>query len=99
MFLSFAKVVSILLLCISFFLSMIRVVLGPSTSDRVVGMDLISMVMIGFISVYCIEIEQEIYLNATIVLALVSFLSLIAIARYIERPRQHSLDDPGGNDT
>lgn len=92
-FFSFAKFASLILISVSFFLSMGRVIIGPSTPDRIVAMDLISMLVIGFVSVFCIEIEQEVYLNATIILALVSFLSVIAIARYVERPRQEALDD------
>lgn len=91
-FLTIAKIVSFVLIGVSFFLSMARVVMGPSISDRVVGMDMISMLVIGFISLYCIEIGSVVYLNATIILALVSFLSVIAIARYVERPQQESLD-------
>jgi multicomponent Na+:H+ antiporter subunit F len=94
MFFEVAKLISIVLVGVSFFISMARVVQGPSTADRVVAMDLISMLVIGFISLYCIEVNQEVYLNATIILALVSFLSVIAIARYVERPQQESLDPP-----
>lgn len=92
-FLDAAKIITMTLIGVSFFASMVRVVLGPSTADRVVAMDMISMLVIGFVSVYCIEIESEVYLNATIILALVSFLSVIAIARYVERPQQESLDE------
>ncbi len=92
MFFHVAKLIAVILIGVSFFISMARVVKGPSTADRVVAMDLISMLVIGFITVYCIEVDQEVYLNATIILALVSFLSVIAIARYVERPQQESLD-------
>lgn len=92
-FLDVAKIITMVLIGLSFFASMVRVVRGPSTADRVVAMDMISMLVIGFVSVYCIEIESEVYLNATIILALVSFLSVIAIARYVERPQQETLDE------
>lgn len=97
-FFQVAKLIALVLIGVSFFISMARVVKGPSTADRVVAMDLISMLVIGFISVYCIEVNQEVYLNATIILALVSFLSVIAIARYVERPQQESLDARTNND-
>ncbi len=91
--LSFAINISLWTMGLSFFLAMIRVVIGPTTPDRVVALDLISYLVIGFITIYCIRAGLEIYLNATIVLALVSFLSVIAIARYVERPKQEHLDN------
>jgi len=95
---SFAVNASLVVLGLSFFLTMIRVVIGPTTPDRVVALDLISSLVIGFISVFCIHVNAKIYLNATIVLALVSFLSVIAIARYVERPRQEHLDNREDDD-
>ncbi len=90
--LSVAVHISLLAMGLSFFLAMSRLVKGPTTPDRVVALDLISSLVIGFITVYCIRVDNPIYLNATIILALVSFLSVIAIARYVERPRQEHLD-------
>ncbi|MGH9804595.1 MAG: cation:proton antiporter [Candidatus Acidiferrales bacterium] len=73
------------LLVASLFLSFHRLVRGPSLPDRVVALDLISNVAVGFIALYAIATHQAVYLDAAIVLALISFLSTVAFARYLEK--------------
>lgn len=73
------------LLVASLFLSFFRLVRGPSLPDRVVALDLISNVAVGFIALYGIATHQGVYLDVAIVLALISFLSTVAFARYLEK--------------
>ncbi|MEX0772823.1 MAG: cation:proton antiporter [Balneolales bacterium] len=86
-FLSFAVNVTFIALCISLVLAFYRVVVGPSLPDRVVAIDLIAYLVIGFIATYCIASDQPVYLDAAIVLALIAFLGTIAFARYIGHPK------------
>jgi multicomponent Na+:H+ antiporter subunit F len=73
------------LLIISFALATLRLFIGPSLPDRVVALDLISVISAGFIAVYAIDSGQPIFLDAAIVLGLIAFLSTVALAQYIER--------------
>jgi multicomponent Na+:H+ antiporter subunit F len=73
------------LLIISFALATLRLFIGPSLPDRVVALDLISVISAGFIAVYAIDTDQPIFLDAAIVLGLIAFLSTVALAQYIER--------------
>jgi multicomponent Na+:H+ antiporter subunit F len=73
------------LLIISLFLAFVRLLMGPSLPDRVVALDLISVTTAGFIAIYAIESGQPVYLDAAIVLGLITFLSTVALAQYIER--------------
>lgn len=66
-------------------LAFIRLVRGPNLPDRVVALDLIAYLAIGFIATYTIVSEQQAFLDAAITLALVAFLGTVAFARYIER--------------
>jgi multicomponent Na+:H+ antiporter subunit F len=66
-------------------LSFFRLVRGPSLPDRVVALDLIAVIAVGMIVVYAIDLEQSVFLDAAIVVALIAFLGTIAFAQYVER--------------
>ena len=86
-FLSIAVTITFVALCISIVLAFYRVIKGPSLPDRVVALDLIAYLVIGFIATYCIASDQPVYLDAAIVLALIAFLGTIAFARYVAHPK------------
>ena len=73
------------MLSIALFLAFVRLVLGPSLPDRVVALDLIAAITVGFIAVYAIDTGQRVFLDAAIVVALITFLGTVAFAQYIER--------------
>ncbi|MFY0529188.1 monovalent cation/H+ antiporter complex subunit F [Archangium gephyra] len=73
----------LVVLGVSALLSLYRLVRGPSMPDRVVAMDLISLQFVGGIAAYAVLIEEPGLLNVGVVLAIISSLSTIAIARYL----------------
>ena len=73
------------LLSVALVMAFVRLVRGPNLSDRVVALDLIAAIGIGFIAVYAEATEQPIFLDVGVILALISFLGTVAFARYIER--------------
>lgn len=69
---------------IAFLLAMVRFVKGPSPADRVVAFDVMTIVAItGIVLIALIE-GRGIYLDVALIYALLSFLGVIAIARYLE---------------
>jgi len=65
-------------------LVLIRVIRGPTAPDRVVGVDTINtMVIVGMIA-FGIAYREVIYIDVAIVYALLSFISTLFIARYLE---------------
>ncbi|MEX0684584.1 MAG: cation:proton antiporter [Balneolales bacterium] len=89
-FLSIAVDITFVALGISIVLAFYRVVVGPSLPDRVVALDLIAYLVIGFIATFCISVGQSVYLDAAIVLALIAFLGTIAFARYVAHPKEEA---------
>jgi multicomponent Na+:H+ antiporter subunit F len=73
------------LLVVALFLSFARLVRGPSLPDRVVALDLIAVITAGFLTIYAVETGEAIFLDAAIVLALITFLGTVALAQYVER--------------
>ena len=70
---------------IGFLLALLRFVLGPSDADRVVAFDLLTIIMITGIALVALAGERSIYLDVAVVYALLSFLGVITVARYLER--------------
>lgn len=66
-------------------LSFVRLAKGPSLPDRVVALDLITVLAVAFSALYAIAADHEAYLDVAIALALVAFLATIAFARFVER--------------
>lgn len=83
--LSFSSNLVLGMLTAAMFLAFYRLVRGPSLPDRVVALDLIVMLAVGFITVYDIATELSVFLDVAIVLALLSFLGTVAFARYVEK--------------
>lgn len=73
------------MICIAIGLGLLRLLRGPSLPDRVVALDFMASLGIGFIAVYAIATNQPVFLDVATVLALVSFLGTVAFAYYIQR--------------
>lgn len=73
----------------SLFLAFARLVRGPTLPDRVVALDLIGTLSVGFIAAYDVATEQPVLLDAATVVALVAFLGTVAFAHYIQRKSSH----------
>ena len=74
-----------LMILASLVISAIRLLLGPSLPDRVMSLDLISMLLVAFLVIFAATSRVEAYLDAALVLALVAFIATVAFARYVER--------------
>lgn len=70
---------------LAFVLALVRFVKGPSPADRVVAFDVLTIVSITGIVLAALAEDRGIYLDVALVYALLSFLGVIVIARYLER--------------
>jgi multicomponent Na+:H+ antiporter subunit F len=75
------------MLAVAAALTLIRVIRGPSLPDRVIAVDLIGVLMVCLLVVQAGATAQQAYLDAAMVVALISFVGTVAYARYIERGR------------
>jgi len=75
------------LVCVGLIGGFIRLIIGPTLPDRIVAFELIATSSAGIIVVTSIAIRQPAYLDVASVWAIISFLSVIAFAHYIERWR------------
>jgi multicomponent Na+:H+ antiporter subunit F len=63
----------------------IRLVVGPDTVDRVVAVDLLTINAIAVIALLAHIANRFIYLDVALVYGLLSFLGVLAVARYLEK--------------
>jgi multicomponent Na+:H+ antiporter subunit F len=75
--------VALVLLAAAFLLTVWRVVQGPTLPDRVVALDMLVGIVIGFIALIAIRTGFTLYIDIAIALGLVGFLATVAFARFI----------------
>ena len=60
-----------------------RVVVGPTTPDRVVGLDTIGTNVVAVAVLYAVATGRGLFVEVALVLAIIGFISTIAVAQYL----------------
>ena len=68
----------------AFLLALIRFVRGPEAVDRVIAFDVLTIISVTGIVLIAILEGRGMYLDVALVYALLSFLGVIVVARYLE---------------
>ncbi|MDH7800213.1 MULTISPECIES: cation:proton antiporter [unclassified Rhizobium] len=80
---SFATILATVVLSAAFLLTVYRVVVGPTLPDRIVALDMLVGIAIGFIALIAIRTGFDLYVDIAIALGLVGFLATVAFARFV----------------
>jgi len=78
-------VITALLIFFAIVLGIVRLVIGPETVDLVVAIDLLTIITIALIALLAHHAQRYIYLDVALVYGLLSFLGVLAVARYLEK--------------
>ncbi len=70
------------MMSLSMLLISIRVFKGPRLMDKVIALDLLMIVSIGTLSAYAILHESEVFVEISLILALIAFLGTVAFTYY-----------------
>lgn len=65
-------------------LATLRFLLGPTASDRVVATDILTTMTTIILVLIALLSGRSIYLDVALVYAVLSFIAVVAIARYME---------------
>ena len=84
-FVGIAANLTAMMIFLSIILATVRLIRGPSLSDRVVALDLISILLVAFLVVFAFASSVQAYLDAALALAVVGFLGTVAFARLINQ--------------
>jgi multicomponent Na+:H+ antiporter subunit F len=71
------------LLGLALLAAVIRIVRGPTLADRILGLDTITILAVGIVGVFAVRTGLSLYVDIAIGVALVSFVSTVAFARYL----------------
>ena len=77
--------VAAILIFFGIVLGVLRLVLGRTIVDRVAAVDMLTVISISVIALYAHVSGRFIYLDVALVYGVLSFLSVLAVARYFER--------------
>jgi len=72
------------LLAVSLAICFVRLALGPTTANRAVAFDLISVHALGLLVLAAIRYDSSVLIDAAIVTAMLGFLGTLMLARLIE---------------
>lgn len=73
-----------LLLGVAFILALMRFMLGPDTTDRVVALDLLAGIILCYTLYRAIELDDLNFMSVSFAVAVIAFLGTVSIARHLE---------------
>lgn len=71
------------MLSVALLFGFIRLIKGPSLPDRVVSLELIASIVVGYVGVHAIDTGVPSLLDVAIVIALTAFLTAVGFARFL----------------
>jgi multicomponent Na+:H+ antiporter subunit F len=77
--------IAAVLIFFSIVFGVLRLIIGKTVVDRVVAIDMLTVVSISMIALYAHVSGRFLYLDVALVYGLLSFLAVLAIARFLER--------------
>ncbi len=84
-FLDIALIISFVVLAAGQILAMIRVVIGPTSADRILALDTMVINALGLVVLLGIVQGTQIYFEVSLLIAMLGFVSTVALARFLLR--------------
>lgn len=84
-FLNIALAITFVALALGQIMSMVRLVLGPTSGDRVLALDTMVINALGIVIVLGIHQGVQIYFEVALLIAMLGFVSTVAMARFMLR--------------
>lgn len=88
--LSTAIDISFVLVMLGVVAGFIRLVKGPSLPDRIVALDMMTVLIVSFCGLYAMQSGETAFVDVAIVVAIIGFLATVALARFVERSGRRS---------
>ncbi len=68
----------------AFLVSFFRIIKGPTAGDRFIALDAATTITTALLAILAVIYDREWLIDVAIIYALLSFIAIIAIARYLE---------------
>ena len=82
---SWSLILAFVALALSQIMAMVRLVIGPDSGDRILALDTMVINAIGLIVLLGIAQGTSIYFEVTLIIAMLGFVSTVALARFVLR--------------
>ncbi len=79
------EIVFLIIIGVGIFLCLVRMIKGPTSSDRAVALDTLSTVTTALLVLLGYIFKRVIYLDVSLVYAILTFVGSVAIARFLEK--------------
>ncbi|MDP3251422.1 MAG: monovalent cation/H+ antiporter complex subunit F [Hydrogenophaga sp.] len=86
--------ITALLLLVAMLLAGVRIVRGPHAADRVVALDMLSLLGVAAAALAAVVAESPAFVDIALGVALIGFLATVAFAAFIERGSIREEDSP-----
>ena len=83
--LNIAVIITFAALALGQVLSMVRLVVGPTSADRILALDTMVINSLGVVVVLGISQGVQIYFEVALLIAMLGFVSTVALARFLLR--------------
>lgn len=83
LFLFVSENVALALLTLAVALTLVRLIRGPTMPDRILALDMLTVLAISLIGVLTVRTGVTLQLDIALALCLVGFVATIALARYV----------------
>ena len=77
--------ISLVITTIALLLALVRAILGPTTSDRILALDTLGMMLVAIIGMVMLLHETVVYADIALVVAIIGFVGTITMAKFIEK--------------
>jgi multicomponent Na+:H+ antiporter subunit F len=77
--------IAAVLIFLAILCGVIRLVIGKTLVDRIVAIDMLTVISISLITLYAHVSGRFVYIDVALVYGLLSFLAVLAIARFLEK--------------
>lgn len=83
--LSTALFIALSLVSLALLLSLVRLIQGPSTSDRILALDTLYINTIAMLILLGIHLSSALYFEAALLIAVLGFVGTVALSKYLLR--------------
>jgi multicomponent Na+:H+ antiporter subunit F len=77
--------ITLIMVTLAILIAFVRLCIGPDQADRIVALDLISVLIVADLAALAVYTGQKTFLDVAIAYALIAFLGTVALARFRER--------------
>jgi len=74
--------ITIYFLVASSVISLVRVVIGPTVADRMIGLNLVASQILALLVLVSVALERSIYLDVALVYDIFGFIGILLMTRY-----------------